>query len=52
MRSVPENKDGEHVGDPVLCGGRRSIDLLMYSLSGDDASAFKVDQQRSDHARQ
>ena len=40
MRMVPENKDGEPVGNAVSATDK---DLLTYALSGDDASAFKVD---------
>ena len=42
MRSVPENKADENVGDAVLATDD-DLDLLMYWLSGDDASAFDVD---------
>ena len=42
MRSVPENDDDANVGDAVSAGDANG-DLLMYSLSGDDASSFTVD---------
>ena len=41
MRSVPENEDEEPVGDSVPADDGDG-DLLMYSLSGDDASPFTV----------
>ena len=40
MRSVVENDDDATVGDAVAAG---DDDLLMYSLSGDYASSFDVD---------
>ena len=42
MRSVVENDNDANVGDPVTAGDGND-DLLMYSLSGDDASSFTVD---------
>ena len=42
MRSVVENDDDANVGDPVSAADGDD-DLLMYSLSGDDASPFDVD---------
>ena len=41
MRSVPENEDEEPVGDPVSADDGDN-DLLMYALTGDDASPFTV----------
>ncbi|MCY4527777.1 MAG: cadherin domain-containing protein, partial [Chloroflexi bacterium] len=41
-RSVMENEDGAPVGDPVTAADGDD-DLLMYSLSGDGADAFKTD---------
>ena len=39
MRSVAENEDGANVGTPVPA---TDMDLLQYSLSGDDADKFSV----------
>ena len=39
MRSVVENDDDANVGDAVTADDADD-DLLMYSLSGDDASSF------------
>ena len=41
-RSVPENKKGANVGDPVTASDANK-DLLIYSLSGADAESFTVD---------
>ena len=41
-RSVPENANNTNVGDPVTASDSNG-DLLIYSLSGADASAFKID---------
>ena len=44
MRSVPENDDSATVGEPVNAGDG-DTDRLLYALSGDDASMFKVDRE-------
>ena len=41
MRSVEENKKGARVGEPVGAGDADD-DLLLYTISGDDAGSFKV----------
>ena len=40
MRSVVENKADENVGGPI---DANDTDALLYTLSGDDAASFKVD---------
>ena len=42
MRSVAENMADETVGNPVYADDTDS-DALLYTLSGDDAASFKVD---------
>ena len=42
MREVAENKAKENVGGPISAGDGDG-DALMYSLSGDDAASFSVD---------
>ena len=44
MRSVAENAKSATVGDPVTAGDGDN-DLLTYSLSGDDADMFSVDNE-------
>ena len=41
MRSVEENKKGARVGEPVGAGDADD-DLLLYTISGDDAGSFKI----------
>ena len=43
-RSVPENADGENVGDPVTALPMDG-DLLLYTLSGGDAGSFKINRE-------
>ena len=44
MRSVEENKKGAKVGEPITSGDADD-DLLLYTISGDDAGAFKIDKK-------
>ena len=44
MRSVPENKDEEKVGEPIGAGDADK-DLLLYTHSGDDAGSFEIDKK-------
>ena len=43
MRSVVENEKDENVGEPVPQCYDGTTDLLIYTLSGDDAASFKID---------
>ena len=43
-RSVEENDSGANVGDPVTALPVDG-DLLLYTLSGDDAGSFKIDRE-------
>ena len=43
-RSVEENDKGANVGDPVTALPVDG-DLLLYTLSGDDAGSFKIDRE-------
>ena len=43
-RSVAENAKGADVGEPVSSGDG-NMDLLLYSLGGDDAGMFSVDKK-------
>ena len=43
-RSVAENDKGATVGDPVVAND--SVDLLMYTIGGADASSFEIDRDK------
>ena len=42
MRSVPENMDDVNVGGPINADDANG-DAMLFTLSGDDAASFKVD---------
>ena len=44
MRSVPENKKDEKIGEPIGAVDGDN-DLLLYTHSGDDAGSFKIDKK-------
>ena len=44
MRSAEENEKGAKAGEPITSGDADD-DLLIYTISGDDAGSFKVDRE-------